>query len=94
MEDERKTRGDLKVTMHFEAYFIFLCPASDDCKILVSFICVLETGNVTLLATSSVFPEHRPKGISKVCRKCMWAAACRSHNHYTYPFSQPSGDLW
>lgn len=55
----REKQTDLKVTMHFEACFIFMCPASDYYKILVSFICVLETGNVTLLATSSVFPEHR-----------------------------------
>lgn len=54
----REKPAELKVTMHFEAYFIFICPASDDYKMLVSFIHVLETGNVTLFATPSVFPEH------------------------------------
>lgn len=44
--------------MHFKAYFIFMYSALHDCKMLVSLMYVLETGNVILFGTSSAFPEH------------------------------------
>lgn len=61
---------ELKVTMHFEASFSFMHPPSDDYKMLVSFLCVLEAGNVTLLPPlyfQRIDREEFQKSVGNVC---------------------------